>query len=77
MPLQLLTEYAIVWPHLEATMSYSNVNPRWHRMMQGRADALAELEKQRARELQRQDPTLTWGQALKLAIKQPTRKQAR
>lgn len=57
-------------------MSYSNLNPRWDRMMKGRADALAEMEKARARELQRRDPTLTWGQALKLAVRNPTDRQA-
>lgn len=47
-------------------MSYSNINPAWHRMMQGRADAQAEAEKALAGALMRSDPTLTWGQALGL-----------
>ncbi len=57
-------------------MSYSAKNPAWNRMMRGRADALAEAEKRRAKELQEADPSLTWGQALKLACKYLIKRQA-
>lgn len=57
-------------------MSYSRLNPRWHRMMQAQGDRLAELEKEKARAYQKADPTLTWGQALRLATRQPIKRQA-
>lgn len=46
------------------------------RMRRGMNDALAELEKKRAKALQKLDPSLTWGQALKLAASLPVNRQA-
>jgi hypothetical protein len=49
---------------------------RFARRYGRRPDALTEAERVRAHQLLQQDPTLTWGRALKLASEMPVARQA-